>query len=62
MFPMSDIASARLMKIKARRLCSAGLLPEALKSQIDGQANRLLLLHDRPPAPHRPAPSLSHHG
>jgi hypothetical protein len=48
-FPMADVASARLMKIKARCLCAAGILPAALKVRIDRRANEIIMSADHPP-------------
>ncbi len=58
---MSDSVSARLMKIKARCIGSAGLLPDALRSRINQEANRLILGH-RPASAGRPEHRLSHQG
>ncbi len=62
---MRDVPSARLMKIKARCLCAAGVLPRALRERIDGAANRLILADCRPSsraAPSASHPTLPHHG
>jgi len=45
LFPMADVASARLMKIKARCLCSAGVLPAALGAHIDRHADDMIVSH-----------------
>jgi hypothetical protein len=50
LFPMPDVASARLMKIKARCLCSAGVLPTALGAYIDRHADDLIV-SDRSASP-----------
>jgi hypothetical protein len=57
LFPMFDTESARLMKIKARCLCSAGVLPAALSAQISRYADDMILA-DGPAAPQL-APELS---
>jgi hypothetical protein len=49
------------MKLKARCIGSAGLLPEVLRWRINQEANRLIL-GNRPAAPARPERSFSHHG
>ena len=64
-FPMADVASARLMKVKARCLCAAGLLPRPLKQRIDHAADQVILAGRRPPTgPTRrqAEPALPHHG
>lgn len=42
-FPMADVASARLMKIKARCLCAGGIIAPALKAEVARRANDLLV-------------------
>jgi hypothetical protein len=43
LFPMADAESARLMKIKARCLCSAGVLPAALSAQVNRDADDMIV-------------------
>jgi hypothetical protein len=42
LFPMADTVSARLMKIKARCLCAAGVLPAALREQVNRRADDMI--------------------
>jgi len=51
LFPMADVASARLMKIKARCLCSAGVLPAALGEHINRHADDMIV-SDHSASPH----------
>jgi len=53
LFPMADVASARLMKIKARCLCSAGVLPAALWEYIDRHADDVIMADRSAPAQFR---------
>jgi hypothetical protein len=42
-FPMANAASARLMRLKAHRLCDAGIITAALKAEVDRRADQLLV-------------------
>jgi hypothetical protein len=40
-FPMTNAASARLMRLKARRLCEAGFITAAMKAEVDRRASQV---------------------
>jgi hypothetical protein len=52
-FPISDVTSARLMKLKAACLFRAGVLTLSQRAAVDHRANEIL--HGRPPHARRPS-------
>jgi hypothetical protein len=54
-FPICDAESARLMKIKARSLCAAGIVSARLKAKVYRAADAVIL--GREPARRRAPPA-----